>query len=164
MIKIEPLTEIILKEAISLVNEVFPEQGDEPANLCFQASLNLRGYEEFLSKAGIPELRYWVANQSGKVLGTVGLYCYKVDKKEAFWLGWFCVAPTVRKQGIGTQLLQFAIKEARKRGKRFLRLYTSTDPNELNAHKLYEKLGFKLAGSKPFGDTGFQKLYYELRL
>ena len=166
MIKIESLTEKTLREAIDLVDTVFPVQGEEPARIVFPASLNLEKYKDFLLEVQIPELRYWLAiDDSGKVAGTTGLYCYEFDKEEACWLGWFCVDPNTRKKGTGTQLLQFSIREAKKQGKRFLRLYTSTDPNESNAHRLYEKHGFvKLSKEERWFNTEFKMLFYELKL
>ena len=145
MIRIESLKKETLEKAIDLVNKVFLEQGNETAEICFRASLNPEKYKNFLLRNQITELKYWIAiDLSGKVFGTTGLYCYQTDEREAHWLGWFCVDPALRKKGIGTRLLGFSISMARKRYKRLLRLYTSTDPNELDAHRLYERHGFKL--------------------
>ena len=165
MIKIESLTSGTLKETINLVDKVFLDQGEEPAISCFLASLNPEEYKDFLFKIHVSELRYWVAiNGLEKVLGTIGLYCYEFDKDKAFWLGWFCVDPNARKKGIGSQLLQFSINEAKRLRKKFLRLYTSTDPNELDSHRLYEKHGFKLVKEEPLLDAGLKTLYYQLEL
>ncbi|MFH1575625.1 MAG: GNAT family N-acetyltransferase [Candidatus Nealsonbacteria bacterium] len=162
--RIEQLTEQRLQEAINLVDMVFPEQGDEPARIVFSASLNPEKYKEYLMKHQIlPDLRYWLAiDELGEVRGIIGLYRYEKDKEEAFWGGWFCVDP--RKKGIGLQLGRFAINEARRRGKAFLRLWTTTSLDELRAHKLYDKSEFKLVGEEPFGNTGLMKLFYELKL
>lgn len=165
MIKIELLSNETLEEAISLVGTVFPIQAEEPASVAFPASLNPQKFKEILRQYQVPELKYWVViDSSGKVVGTIGLYCYENDKHEAFWLGWFCVHPDVRKKGVGTRLLRFSIENARNQGKKFLRLWTSTSPNEQDAHRLYERHEFKLVGEEPLGDTGFNKLYYELKL
>lgn len=67
-------------------------------------------------------------------------------------------------RGVGTQLLQFILNKARKEDKKFLRLFTSTDPKEWNAHRLYEKHGFRLVKEEPWPNTEFKKLYYELKL
>lgn len=163
--RIEALTEKTLKGALNVVNAVFPVQIEEPAESAFRASLNPEKYKIFLAKAQIAELRYWVAqNDLGRVVGTAGLYCYEKDRDKAFWLGWFCIAPSARNQGIGTELLQFSIEKAKEQGKKFLRLWTTTDPNELDAHRLYEKHEFRLKKEEPFADTGLKKLYYELKL
>ena len=165
MIRIEPLIQTRLEEAINLVNLVFPEEIEEPPGEEIPASLEPEKYQDFLLKYQMSDIRYWLAiDGSDKVAGTVCLYCYEADKAEAFWLGWFCVHPEVRNNGIGTALLRFAINKARTGSKKFLRLYTSTEPNELDAHRLYEKHGFKLTGREPYLDSDAEKLYYELKL
>ena len=162
---IKSLTTETSEEAINLLDLVFVDQGNEPARIAFLASLDPEQYKEFLLGVKITELRYWLTiDDSGKVVGTTGLYCYEIDKEETYWLGWFCVHPNARNQGIGTRLLQFSIEEAKKHGKKFLRLYTSTDPNESDAHKLYEKHKFiKLPKKESWFDTEFEILFYELR-
>lgn len=167
-IKIKPLNKQNLNEAIKLVDRIFPseEQGEEAARISFRASLDPQEYNDFLGKCQISDLRYWLAiDNFGKVLGTIGLYCYETDKEEAYWLGWLCVAPEARNMGIGKRLLQFCIEKSKKREKRFLRLWTTTNPDELIAHKMYEKTGFiKLDKEEPVPETEFKKLYYELDL
>lgn len=165
MFRIEPLTEEKLREAVNLVNQVFPNETEEPPGEEIPASLEPEKYQDFLSKYQMSDIRYWLAiDGSNKVVGTVCLHCYEADKEEAFWLGWFCVRPKVRKNGIGTTLLRFAINRARAEGKKFLRLYTSTEPNELDSHRLYEKHRFKLIKEELYPGGKFKKLYYELRL
>ena len=77
------------------------------------------------------------------VLGTTGLYCYKNDATEAVWVAWFCVDPKARGRGIGQALIDHTVSRARNAGFNRIRLYTSTDPNEAAAQRLYEKNGFK---------------------
>ncbi|MBA7660192.1 hypothetical protein ES703_68192 [subsurface metagenome] len=165
MIEIELLTDKTLREAVNLLNRVFQNEEEEAPGDELPASLNPKKYKDFLLETQISELRYWVAiDNTGKVVGTTGLYCYSYDEHEAYWLGWFCVHPDLRKRGIGNKLLRFSIVKARKSGKKFLRLYTSTNPNELNAHRLYKKHGFRLFKKESLGDTDLKKLYYELKL
>lgn len=82
-------------------------------------------------------------DDSGKVIGTTGLYRYRKDAAEALWVAWFCVAPEARGMGVGQQLINHTVQLAIKNGYRKLRLYTSTDPNEEAAQRLYEKNGFQ---------------------
>jgi RimJ/RimL family protein N-acetyltransferase len=82
-------------------------------------------------------------DETGAVLGTTGLYQYKRDAQEAVWVGWFCVDPKARGKGIGQKLIEHTICLAVQAGFRRVRLYTSTDPNEEAAQRLYEKNGFK---------------------
>ena len=166
MIKIENLKKSTLIPAVDLVNSVFPEQGDDPAIISLAASLNMKTCGEFLlKKEGVSFLRYWTArkNKGRRVAGVIGLYCHKKDEKTADWLGWFCVTPKMRKKGVGKALLLFAIKTARKRKKKFLRLWTSNYQKEAIAHKMYEKYGFvKLPKEERLGYL--KKIYYELKL
>jgi len=82
-------------------------------------------------------------DETGAVLGTTGLYQYNRDAQEAVWVGWFCVDPKARGKGIGQKLIDHTICLAVQAGFRRVRLYTSTDPNEEAAQRLYEKNGFK---------------------
>jgi ribosomal protein S18 acetylase RimI-like enzyme len=82
-------------------------------------------------------------DETNAVLGTTGLYQYKRDAQEAMWVSWFCVDPKARGKGIGQKLIEHTICLAAQAGVQRLRLYTSTDPNEEAAQRLYEKNGFK---------------------
>jgi ribosomal protein S18 acetylase RimI-like enzyme len=82
------------------------------------------------------------------VLGTTGLYRYKKDFDRAVWLAWFCVDPKARGRGIGQALLDHTVARARDAGFSLMRLYTSTDPNEASAQRLYERNGFMEVGRK----------------
>ena len=55
-----------------------------------------------------------------------------------------CVDPQARGQGIGSRLLNFALKEAEARGAQRIKLYTSHLPQEHEAHAMYEKFGLKI--------------------
>ncbi len=87
-------------------------------------------------------------DQQKKVLGTTGLYRYKKDAHEAVWLAWFSVHPDARRQGIGQALIEHTEMLARRTGVSRIRLYTSTDPSEAAAQKLYEKNGFREIGRR----------------
>ena len=165
MIRIRPLTRTRLSEAIALLNDIFfPGEEEEPPSSELPASLNPAKYKEYLAGTQKSDIKYWVAiDDFGRVAGIIGLYCYARDKDEAFWLGWFGVMPDCRRRGIGERLLRFAISKAKKSDKKFLRLDTSTDPNELSARRLYEKYGFKLVGREPYRGAKIEKLYYELK-
>lgn len=167
MFRILPLTKERLEEAVKLADDIFPsEYEEEPAKTEIPASLSPDNYRDFFLKTGIlPSLRYWVAiDEDDKVVGIVGLYRYEADE-EAEWLGWYLVAPSARKQGVGTELLQFAAKEARKQGRKFLRLYSTTDPNSFDAHRLFKGFGFRLIEEEAWEpDPRFTKLIFELNL
>jgi GNAT superfamily N-acetyltransferase len=128
-------------QTIQLVQRVFPSQG-----LVERLSLRLfrTPLQWLLGLGGIRSGRFWVAVRDNAVVGTVGLYTRAQDAREAVWLGWFCVAPEARGDGIGGRLLEFVLKEAKSMQVRYLRLYTSTDPNERAAQGVYERAGLSI--------------------
>jgi ribosomal protein S18 acetylase RimI-like enzyme len=172
---IEQLSRKTLEDAKALVNSVFPIQTEkECSNFWLTKSLELseerkKETENRKPKTEDPRLKtqnipcYWVYIKDNKVTGIVGLY-EMPHGKEACWLGWFCVDPNYRRQGIGSLLLDYAIGVARKRNKKYLRLYTTTDPNEADAQILYEKKGFKITKQNVQKRGPYDVFYRELRL
>lgn len=165
---IEILSPKTLGEAISLVNSVFPQQSIfEKASFTFPCSLNKQSffYKTYLNLIGVRDVNYWLAidDDSQKVVGTTGLYSYRKED-DAYWLGWTCVASTARGQGIGGKLVDFCIQKARNAGKKFLRLYTSPNPERAIAKILYEKRGFRITGETKIWPNKFKTVYYELKL
>ncbi|MFB2969912.1 GNAT family N-acetyltransferase [Aerosakkonema sp. BLCC-F183] len=168
---IQPLSYQTLEQAIALVDKVFPYQRQsryENASFAFRASLekNNPSYSSLLYQMQITEANYWVTidESSGKVVGTTGLYSYTKDESEAYWLGYTCVDPYFRGQGIGGMLVDFAIEKAPSSGKKILRLYTSNYPDQAVAQILYEKRGLLITGEEQIEGTNFKKIYRELKL
>jgi GNAT superfamily N-acetyltransferase len=110
-------------------------------------------------------MRYWLAidHETGQVIGTTGLYSYPDDPK-ALWLGWMCVDPDHRGKGIGRQLLDFSLAQAREEGATHLRLYTSNHPNEAAAQLLYESRGMTTYKTVPLDGTPWTLFYRETEL
>ena len=134
MVKIIPLTQEQLTNAISLLEKIFSYKPDQKL---FKYSLT-----DSLKKKAYGQI-YWIAaEETNSVIGITGLYDDATDKK-ASWLGWFGVHSDYRQCGICSILLQFAIDKAKQKGSAKLKLYTSSDPNERAAHNLYRKFGFK---------------------
>ena len=168
---IEPLSYKTLNQAINLVNKIFPYQRN---NLQENASIALTGSldrNSLLAKflfdfMKITDVNYWVAmdDNGNKVIGITGLYSYLEDKEEAYWLGYTCVDPDFRGQGIGRELVNLAIAKSRAAGKKFLRLYTSSSPEQANAQILYEKKGFRITGEEDMEKSNFKMIYRELEL
>lgn len=144
-IVIEPFSEDRRAEMIRLVDRIFPSQ-----NLIERLSLRVfrTRWEWLLRLDGTRYGEFWLAIAEGRVVGTIGLYTTREDENEANWLGWFCVAPEQRGRGIGRMLMDFAIGKARESGRRYLRLYTSTDGNEAAAQQLYEAYGLPVVESE----------------
>lgn len=165
-IHIKSLGRDLLPDARRLVWRVFPQQNPiERISFWFIANRDSSPMRLLMKFGGVAEiLDFWGAidNQTGKVVGTTGLYSYINDAAEAVWLAWFCVAPEVRKRGIGSQLLDFSIAEARKTGRRYLRLYTSDDLIESAAQRLYESRGLKIVRKQR--RLFYTKIYRELYL
>jgi ribosomal protein S18 acetylase RimI-like enzyme len=162
--RIEPLSKETLKGAMEMLNKVFPVQTKRESSDYWLPKSISGSYK----KSRYPSVRYckyWVAVEDGKVVGITGLYSLEEDWKDALWLSWFCVDPSCRGRGLGTKLLDLAIENARKEGKKFLRLYTSPDdPNESAAQKLYEKRGFVITKKNVEKRGKFSISYRELKL
>ncbi len=139
-----------LKSAVEAAEEVFPSppynhnDADAPKRL-FPASLHPsdHDYRGLLEQLEIDSLRYWVDIHEDVVQAFTGLYTRtKPAEKGEWWLGWFGVVPGMRNLGIATELLQWTIDKAKRRGAIVLKLYTSDTPHEAVAQKLYDKFGF----------------------
>jgi len=139
-------TDELMQDAESLVKSIFPSM----TPLERMSFIAIRRPESLAGR-----LLMWLAgvkskvafsvyiDEAGAVLGTTGLYQYNRDAQEAVWVSWFCVDPKMRGKGIGQKLIEHTICLAVQYGFRRVRLYTSTDPNEEAAQRLYEKNGFK---------------------
>jgi len=165
--QIKPLSQTTLSSAIQLANLVFPRQNVlEKASFAFRLSLMSGWLPKLLLRLmSIDEARYWVAlSEDGQAIGVTGLYKYIKDEDDSLWLGWTCVAPIARGKGIGGKLVDFAIAQAVSESKKFLRLYTSNDPNESAAQHLYERRGLRVVGEKQLQGSPFKRIYRELSL
>jgi ribosomal protein S18 acetylase RimI-like enzyme len=69
------------------------------------------------------------------------------------------VVPARRRRGIGTALVEAALRHARDRGAGYAFLGTGED--DVGAHALYERLGFSKRGGHP---TGPMNVFYEREL
>ena len=81
----------------------------------------------------------WVAEHRGDVVGVVGLR--PAPAIRTMQLMTLYVAHQVRRQGLGSELIALAEAEARQRGARWVELWTDT--RFTDAHRLYERLGYK---------------------
>jgi ribosomal protein S18 acetylase RimI-like enzyme len=166
MIKIKKLTERHLKDAKALANSVFRYE-KIPPGVALEASLDKQKLKimNLGEKNKISTLEYFIAvDGKEKLLGISGLYSLDKDKENTYWLGWYCVDPKHRGKGIGGKLLDFAIRKARNRGKKFLRLYTSPSDDSKKALKVYDSRGFKTIGRKKDKRSKYEIIHQELIL
>lgn len=92
------------------------------------------------------------AFEDGRPLGTVtlDLECRSIGAyqltPDTAYVGLLGVAPTARRRGIGHSLMEAAIEEARRRGRRALVL--TYDPVDVAPKTLYDRLGFDDTGER----------------
>jgi GNAT superfamily N-acetyltransferase len=143
---VTPLDKENLSETISLTKKVFSSiyelEVEATPEIAFKASLETQVYADFFEQYHIKKLEYFVLIDKEKVIGVTGLYTQKTDDSSIVWLGWFCIDPSKRRQGLGKYLLSWTIEEATKRGFSIMKLYTSDDPSEATAQYLYDSFGF----------------------
>jgi ribosomal protein S18 acetylase RimI-like enzyme len=150
-VPVVPCSGKLMDQAEVLVRSVFPSMSPIE-RFSFIA---IRRPQTFTNRllmcfAGVKDLVSFdvYVDENALVLGTTGLYRYKKDFDEAVWLSWFCVDPNARGRGVGQALLEHSVARARETGFSLMRLYTSTDPNEASAQRLYERNGFMEVGRK----------------
>jgi GNAT superfamily N-acetyltransferase len=159
-----PLDKANVASAVALAESVFGTEAGAGPELRKAA----RGspYREIESGKQILGARSWVVEEesSGKLLGTVGLYRTAEDGTNALWVNWFCVDPDTRGQGLGKKLMNFAIEQAKRSGRKYLRLYTEDLPFEAAAQPLYERSGLRVVKKVPIEGTPYNRIYRELDL
>lgn len=172
MISIESLSFDSIEKACDLANEIFSNRVVPPSH-ALEASLDDNKYMQFKRELfeeheiSLVDLNYWVAveSETHRIVGLIGLYSTEDDHNIASWISWFCVDRETRRKQVGQNLLKFVVRESRKNLKSYLRLFTSTDPNEAAAQILYKNMGFRIMdekGRKKRGD--FEIFYRELQL
>jgi GNAT superfamily N-acetyltransferase len=166
MIKLEPLSWSSLEEAGRKADALFPNDPELPS-FWFRESLveeKDRAHEYWL-KYKENTVRYWVAldDENGEIVGGTGLYDL-TDEKDICWLGWYWVIPSQRGKGIGKELLRFSIETARAEGKKYLRLYTTEEPETQLANAQYDRLGFREFGREYIPEHKQTIIYKGLKL
>ncbi len=87
--------------------------------------------------------RFWVAERQGRIVGCVGLT--PAHEPGGIELKKLYVAASERRSGLGGRLTELVIAEARKRGARFIDLWSDT--RFVTAHAFYEHRGFAKSGA-----------------
>lgn len=81
---------------------------------------------------------FWVATSGGRVIGSVGLQ--PATTSATCELRKLYVDRTARRRGLGARLCRIVEEEARRRGARFVELWSDT--RFTDAHRLYVRLGY----------------------
>ena len=131
----EPLSVKNLEEAQALCNVVFALEG-ETASKDLESSLSRVSNADTTFTEGL----YWLAkDSSGRVAGITGVYGLVGDKPQHCWLGWFALKPSLRGHTLGTQMLEFTMKEAEKQEKTNLYIISSDHPDMAGNAKFYHQ-------------------------
>lgn len=85
---------------------------------------------------------FWVVEKDGDILATVAV---KLRPDDAAELKTLYVHPSLRRQGWGQKLSALVLDYARARGKQRVTLWSDT--RFIDAHRLYERLGFTRTGA-----------------
>lgn len=168
-IKIIPLEKKYLSDTIKLINHIFPNEDLLSEEFPDISSIPSKELEASLNKnlnfKNYKYLKYFIAlNKKGEIVGTTGLYSLKSDNKDHCWLGWFCVSQKYRNKGIGKLLLNYSVNKAKKEKKKYLNLYTSTNPNEAVAQIIYEKNDFYITKQKRIKQGNYKIFFRQKKL
>ena len=98
-----------------------------------------------------PGHAYWVIEQNGKVVGGGGVAPLSCSEPDICELQKMYFLPKTRGLGIGTQMMEKCLEQARIFG--FEKCYIETMPFMHAAQKLYKKSGFEYLDA-PLGCTG----------
>jgi GNAT superfamily N-acetyltransferase len=143
--KIISINQKNIKEASRLANSIFRSDKPSPGTW-FKVSLFPQNYNRLIDKFELKlPLKYFVAVEDKKIIGTIGYYMHLKDWLVANWVGWFCVDPNYRRKGIGDRLFSFITDLTKKQGKKYLRLFTVPSKDK-EAQRFYKERGFKLTG------------------
>jgi len=143
-IQIIPLNEKYLDTALVSLNKnfrSFPGEKDRP-ELELGESVSPGRYLEQLAEYGIIKPQYWAAIREESFLGLTGIFFNPEDMDEAVWGGYTFVNPEIKSSLsiIKIILLSKLVSESNKTQKKYLRLYTETFEEEIQANKLYSRV------------------------
>jgi len=130
-----------------LIREVLHEhKADKPGTAFFDSNLD-EMFQSFLA----PYAVYWVAEQSGIVIGGAGIYPTSGLPKGYCELVKLYLNPDARGKGIGTKLISACFSSAINAG--YNHIYLETMPELSKAASIYEQMGFKYL-TQPLGHSG----------
>ena len=116
------------------------------------------GAKETFTNERIKGFHYMVAEENGKIIGLVTWLMHGLPKHMLAELDRICLLPECRGKGVGKQLVEALIKDAnevyKKNSFKLRKLYLLCHQSNTEAHKFYEKVGFK-------HETTLKQHYYE---
>jgi ribosomal protein S18 acetylase RimI-like enzyme len=100
---------------------------------------------------------FWVATRAGRVVGMIGVQKTGDNKAEIRRLR---VGSTARRTGVGSNLMEEAMRFCQKRG--YLKVVLDVQTVRLPAISLFEKFGFKAGPTREVNDRRVQDFYLDL--
>jgi divalent metal cation (Fe/Co/Zn/Cd) transporter len=142
-IQIQPITEQNITDSMELVTKFLPTDNYELIHKVLKESCMLGTNKDELEEENITHPRYWVALSGDKVIGFSGYY-FDPNETDAVWAGWAAVERSLGMLSAkaANGLIAKVVYEARKTGRKYIRLFTCDLPEEIMANKIYDKLGF----------------------
>jgi putative acetyltransferase len=131
----------------AIIREVMPEFGACGPGF----AINDAEVDTMCAAYRAPRSKYFVLRNAGKIVGGAGIAPLAGAGADTCELRKMYFLPEARGFGQGERLLRLCLDEARRFG--FKTCYLETTSKMLQAHRLYEKLGFT-ARSAPCGATG----------
>ncbi|MDQ3712474.1 MAG: GNAT family N-acetyltransferase [Acidobacteriota bacterium] len=141
--KIRPVIKKDVPQIIKLIGEIWADY-DCVLDTKREEKYLLAPDDYFHSKDG----EFWVAAENNEIVATVGVLM--LDGKTAELKSLY-VREDFREQKLGENLIKLAVKSASMKGRSKIILWSDT--RFINAHRLYEKLGFKLLGKRELKDA-----------
>lgn len=124
-LKFEELTKENIKTAARVEYEIFPKSS---AYSVYKAKVTGERNDFYVS---------YIAYFEEKPIGVIGLYELP-GYPDTVWLSWFGLIEEYRKMGFGKQMWDFIVEIAKKKQRKFLRLYTFEIDNA-EAQKFYKR-------------------------
>ncbi|MCW3075986.1 MAG: acetyltransferase [Bacteroidetes bacterium] len=146
-VQIRPIELKDNKELADLIRGVFREfKIDKPGTVYTDPTTD-HLYELFQKHKSF----YFVAEESGMILGGCGIYPTKGLPEGCVELVKFYLASSARGKGVGNKLMQTSFKKAKEFG--FHQLYLESFPELSKAVSMYKREGFRDL-DHPLGNTG----------
>ncbi len=131
-----------------LIRSVMQEFGaDQKEGTIYSDPVLDRMYEQYQ----VPGAKYWVAYESGKILGGAGIRQLDGTNEAVCELQRMFLAPQARGRGIGAVLMGKCLAFAQ--AQKYKGCYLETMPTMKSAQHLYKKSGFRTM-SQAMGHTG----------